>query len=266
MTCNTSAVAICCSNASRVSVRSRSDDRLSREILQQRDLLVCERPYFLPENSNDAEQGLVFAQRYGKLSTEATDLDLCSPQRMTGAVSLALRDVRDMSNVLSQQHPLHGHAGSRQHRSAPSSPLVEFAMATGRNEVESFSIISGDVAKAGLAQTHRFFEHHVEDGRKIAGRGVDDAKHLSGGGLLLQGFAGLGQQPRVLYRDDRLRSEVLDERDFPVAERPNFKADSSDHAEQRTVFAQWHVKTCPCAVRIADLGQIGDVDQPSAVD
>src|SRR6516164_5517964 len=99
---------------------------------------------------------------------------------MTGAVSLALRDVRDMSNVLSPQHTLHGHARSRQHRSALSSPLVEFAMATGCNEVESFSIISGDVAKAGLAQTHRFFEHRVENRREVARRGVDDLQHLGG--------------------------------------------------------------------------------------
>ena len=68
------------------------------------------------------------------------------------------------------------------------------------------------------------------------------------------------EQPRILHRDNRLRRELLDERDFVVAERPNFKADSSDHAEQRIVFAQRHEKTCPCAVRIADLGQIGDVD------
>ena len=47
MTCNTSAVAVCCSNASRVSVEQprilHRDDRLRREVLQQRDLLVGER-------------------------------------------------------------------------------------------------------------------------------------------------------------------------------------------------------------------------------
>ena len=48
MTCNTSAVAVCCSSASRVSVMQprvlHRDDRLRREVLQQRDLLVGERP------------------------------------------------------------------------------------------------------------------------------------------------------------------------------------------------------------------------------
>ena len=47
MTCNTSAVAVCCSNASRVSVNQprilHRDDRLGGEVLQQRDLLVGKR-------------------------------------------------------------------------------------------------------------------------------------------------------------------------------------------------------------------------------
>ena len=51
MTCNTSAVAVCCSSASRVSVNEprilHRDDRLCREVLQQRDLLVEKRPHLL---------------------------------------------------------------------------------------------------------------------------------------------------------------------------------------------------------------------------
>ncbi len=51
MTRNTSAVAVCCSNASRVSVNEprvlHRDDRLRGEVLQQCDLLVGERPHFL---------------------------------------------------------------------------------------------------------------------------------------------------------------------------------------------------------------------------
>ena len=49
-------------------------------------------------------------------------------------------------------------------------------------------------------------------------------KHLGGRGLLLQSFARLGDQPRVLHRDDRLRREVLQQRDLLVGERPDFLA------------------------------------------
>ena len=51
MTCNTSAVAVCCSKRlARLGDQPRvlhRDDRLRREVLQQRDLLVGERPHLL---------------------------------------------------------------------------------------------------------------------------------------------------------------------------------------------------------------------------
>ena len=49
-------------------------------------------------------------------------------------------------------------------------------------------------------------------------------KHLGGRGLLLQGLARLGDEPRVLHRDHRLRREVLQQRDLLVGERPHFLA------------------------------------------
>ena len=44
---------------------------------------------------------------------------------------------------------------------------------------------------------------------KFTGRGIDNLQHLGGRSLLLQGFARLGNQTRVLHRDDRLGGEVL---------------------------------------------------------
>ena len=55
----------------------------------------------------------------------------------------------------------------------------------------------------------RFFQDRIEDRRQVAGRGIDDPEHFGGGGLLFQGLARLGQEPRILHRDDRLRREVL---------------------------------------------------------
>ena len=49
-------------------------------------------------------------------------------------------------------------------------------------------------------------------------------KHLGGRGLLLQRLARLGDQPRVLHRDDRLRREILQQRDLLVGERPHLLA------------------------------------------
>src|ERR1700756_1456070 len=63
MTCKTSAVAVCCSNASRIGEQPRilrRDDRLRREVLQQRDLLVRERPDVLAVGGQNAEKRIVF--------------------------------------------------------------------------------------------------------------------------------------------------------------------------------------------------------------
>ena len=68
MTCNTSAVAVCCSNASRVSVRSRTFSiamtAWSANVVHQRDLFVGKRPDFLPVDRKGTQQLVVFSQRY----------------------------------------------------------------------------------------------------------------------------------------------------------------------------------------------------------
>jgi hypothetical protein len=44
-------------------------------------------------------------------------------------------------------------------------------------------------------------------------------------------------QPRVLHRNDRLRGEILQQRDLLVGEGVNLEASSVDHADQRAAFA-----------------------------
>jgi hypothetical protein len=59
MTCNTSAVAVCWSNASpRLGDQPRilhRDDRLRGEVFEQRDLLIRERPYLLAIEMENTE-------------------------------------------------------------------------------------------------------------------------------------------------------------------------------------------------------------------
>jgi hypothetical protein len=63
-------------------------------------------------------------------------------------------------------------------------------------------------------------EHCVEHRRKVAGGAVDDPQHLGGGGLPLQGFARLGQEPRILHCDHRLRGKVFKQGDLLIGKRP----------------------------------------------
>src|SRR5437899_435536 len=64
-------------------------------------------------------------------------------------------------------------------------------------------------AEISAAKTHRLFEHRVEHRREVARRGIDDLQDFGSRGLLLQGLAGLGDEPRVLHRDHGLGGEVL---------------------------------------------------------
>src|ERR1700746_3658623 len=47
-------------------------------------------------------------------------------------------------------------------------------------------------------------------------------QHCQGRSLLLQCLAGLSQKPRILHRDNRLRREILQERDFFLGKGADF--------------------------------------------
>jgi hypothetical protein len=51
------------------------------------------------------------------------------------------------------------------------------------------------------------------------------------------GFAGLGDEPRVLHCDDRLSREILKQSDFLIGKCPYFLAIKGYRSKQRTIFA-----------------------------
>ena len=59
-------------------------------------------------------------------------------------------------------------------------------------------------------------------------------------GHLLGALAQFAKEPRVLHRDDRLRREILQERDLFVGKRADFLAICGDDAKHCTIFPQWH--------------------------
>jgi len=105
-------------------------------------------------------------------------------------------------------------------------------------------------ADSRIAEPRCLFSQDVKHRLKLTGRGIDDAQHLGGGGLLFQGFARLGDEARVLHRDDRLRREVLQQRNLLVRERADFLAVNQDESDNRVIFPQWHQKLGPGAAEI----------------
>src|SRR5262249_45099488 len=59
-------------------------------------------------------------------------------------------------------------------------------------------------AKIGFANSRRVLQYGAKDGPELARRTIDDAQHLGSGRLLLQRFAQLVEQARVLDGDQRL--------------------------------------------------------------
>src|SRR6516164_8626722 len=94
-----------------------------------------------------------------------------------------------------------------------------------RDVAEPPALIEEHSAEHAIAEPARIAEHRVEYWLQLAGGGRDDAQYLGGRGLLLQGLARLGDQPRVLHRDHRLRREILQKRDLLVGERTDLLAE-----------------------------------------
>ena len=123
-------------------------------------------------------------------------------------------------------------------------PRQEFGITGGNaahgQRMQMLAIVAAQHPKRCPTQPHRLFQHRVEHRRQIAGRGIDHLQHLSGRGLLLQRLPLLGDQPRVLHRDDRLSGEVFKKRDLLVSERTNLLAVDGEVTEKCIILAQRH--------------------------
>ena len=106
---------------------------------------------------------------------------------------------------------------------------------------------SGEI---GPANAHRVFQHSLEYRLELTRRTADDLEHVGGGRLLLQRFAQLIEQPRVLDGDDGLRGKVRDKLDLLVGKRSYLLAVDDDAADQLAILEHRHEQHCarPSAV------------------
>src|SRR6516225_8216300 len=111
-------------------------------------------------------------------------------------------------------------------------------MTAGGNRANVVALNNPQAAQCRAAKIVCLLQYRVEYRREVAGRGIDDAEYLGGRGLLLQGLAGLGDEPRILHSNHRLRREVLQQRDLLVGERPDFGAIGGNVAEQLAVLPE----------------------------
>ena len=79
-----------------------------------------------------------------------------------------------------------------------------------------------------------------QHGIQVEGRAADHLEHVGGRGLLLQRFAQLVEQARILDRDDGLGGEVREQLDLLVGEWPHLAPMHAYRANQFTILEHWH--------------------------
>src|SRR5438067_1050539 len=157
----------------------------------------------------------MLSQGYIEQRADAADLN-----DMTCSGTVALGEIGDVYDIhLPSDHPPLANPGWP----TVAQPFCErLRQATRHHGSEFLAIVKLQRAARDGAKCMRFLQDRFEDGGEITRRGIDHAEHLGGGSLLLQGFARFGDQPRVLYRDDRLRREIVQQGDLCVGEWPDF--------------------------------------------
>src|SRR5215469_8157174 len=108
-----------------------------------------------------------------------------------------------------------------------------------------------------LTEMKSLCQHCVEYWGEVARRGVDDPQHLGGGGLLFQCLARLGEEPRILHRDDRLRREVFDEGDLFVGKRLHLLPKKGQDSRDGTVFGERDAEGRAAATEIDQSASVG---------
>src|ERR1700730_10500848 len=101
-----------------------------------------------------------------------------------------------------------------------------------RSDTKALSIAEIHVSERSLANAHRVREYGLEDRLQLPGRRRDDLQHLRGRRLLLQAFAQLVEQARVLDSNNGLLGKILDQLYQLIGERPHLLAINGESANQ----------------------------------
>src|SRR5262249_22212608 len=99
-----------------------------------------------------------------------------------------------------------------------------------------------------FAKPRRRLRKCVEHRLQIEGRAADHLEHVGSGSLLLQRFAQLAEQARVLDGDDGLLGEGCQKSDVILLERSHLGPANYDSAERTTFPYQGHAEGGPMSI------------------
>src|SRR5262245_3719251 len=192
------------------------DDGLVSKGHDQLDLLVRKRPYSV-SCDRDHTNWISITQQGNSEDGPKTEHLLHLPIR----VFRIRQNVGHMNGLACQQ-------GSSDDASAPAfvrDGLYVFnglrGVAVDRDQIIGIVPLTCDGAHIRFTKARRGFDQSVQDGLQVKRRPAHDLQYVGGGSLLLQGFAQLTEQSRVLDRYDGLAGKALDELDLPIREWPH---------------------------------------------
>ena len=190
MTCNTSAVAVCCSKASRVSVMSRAFSiaitAWSAKVRHQLDLPLGERLDPLAGEPDDADR-LASSRNSGTPSIVRISP---SARRFGRAASSGSEAVGDLDGLaLSTARPIIvPRPGVKDCRRSNASYSRETAKPAAHPIFIAVSDRKSNPSRRGTV-AGRFLQRVSSTGCEIEGRATDDLQHLGGRGLVLERFS-----------------------------------------------------------------------------
>ena len=147
--------------------------RLCGEILQQRDLLVGERPHLLTVDHNGADQRVFLTERHGDPGSRPAEIDNGVVQRAACAIGVRRREVYGVHELPAARDVHERGRISDFYRSARKLGKSRWRSEKGGG-MKGRSIITPKDATNGLAEPDRLFEHDVEDRGEVAWRAIDD--------------------------------------------------------------------------------------------
>ena len=188
ITCKTSAVAVCCSNASRVSVISRvfsiAMTAWSAKVRHQLDLPLGEQLHALTEEGEHADYCPVTQKWHPEIGAYPSDRG-----RLGQSIFGVGGDIGDMYDVAFKSDP------PDRGVTAGSKRLLPHERNTRRCR-KSHATPDSDRLRprasrsrtVGVAQPRRGFEQRVEHRLQVESRATDDLQHLAGRGLVFERF------------------------------------------------------------------------------
>src|SRR5580704_7344774 len=214
------------------------NDRLGGEVLNELDLLVCERTDLHAPQYNGPERGIAVQQGHAQYRAYAHALKSHTVFGQRG-----FGDRKCVENV--NRFAAHDHIAAHRARGQRSAVahIDRGNPPMGRHVTDKVAFSAEYRRVIRFTQSRRALDDRLEDRLDMFRRAADDAEHLGHRRLPLQrlaqivsALAQLIEQPRVLDGDHRLGGEIAHQLDLFVGEGPDLPAINIERADHLVVF------------------------------